>query len=434
MYNFKFADIGEGIHEGQILKWLFKVGDEVKDGDTLCIVETDKVNAEIPSPVNGKIVEIMANVGETIHVGEVLVKIDDGSGTEAETTSDVPMMSDNTNESVSENDGESAGVIGEIEVSNEVIESSNERSTVKGKSSEKVLATPVARKLAKDLGVDINTITGSGTNGRVMKEDIYQAKENKINKPVLRSQVERPQVDVPEIKVTGEVERIPFTRMRKTIAKTMVTSKAIIPHAATMDDYDVTELVKFRKAQKELAAQYGVKLTYLPFVVKAITLALKDYPQFNSSYDQDREELIIKKYINIGIAVDTEEGLIVPVIKNADKLSIFEIAKEVDLIATAARERTLKLDQLQDGTFSITNYGALGQGYGVPIIKHPEVAIFGVGRIKQTPVVLDNEIVIRDIMAASLSFDHRVIDGGDAGRFLSRVKQYLNDPMMLLLK
>lgn len=434
MYNFIFTDIGEGLHEGQILKWLVKVGDEVKDGDTLCIVETDKVNAEIPSPVNGKIVELMADVGETIHVGEVLVRIDDGSGDTNEATADVQMMSDNTNESVSENDGESAGVIGEIEVSDEVIESSNESVQTTTTSTRKVLATPVARKLAKDLGIDINTIQGTGPNGRVMKEDIYQAKENQINKPVMRTQVERPQVDVPEIKVTGEVERVPFSRMRKTIAKTMVTSKAIIPHAATMDDYDVTELVKFRKAQKELAEKHGVKLTYLPFIVKAIVLALKDYPQFNSSYDQENEELIIKKYINIGIAVDTEEGLIVPVIKNADKLSIFEIAKEIDELAVAARERTIKLEQLQDGTFSITNYGALGQGYGVPIIKHPEVAIFGVGRIKKTPVVVDDEIVIRDIMAASLSFDHRVIDGGDAGRFLSRVKEYLNEPMMLLLK
>lgn len=433
MYNFKFADIGEGIHEGTVLKWLFKEGDVVKDGDTICIVETDKVNAEIPSPVNGKIVEIKANVGDTIHVGEVLVVIDDGTG--ALKTDDVEMKSE-SNASLSEGE-ESAGVIGEIEVSNEVIASSDEaKSQSTQETGGKVLATPVARKLAKDLNIDINTVKGTGPNGRVMKEDIYAAKEREVTKPVMRKEPEamRPAIDAPEIKVTGEVERIPFSRMRKTIAKTMVTSKAIIPHAATMDEYDVTELVKFRKAQKALAEANGIKLTYLPFIIKAITLALKDYPIFNSSYDQEREELIIKKYINIGIAVDTEEGLIVPVIKNADKLSIFELAKEIDELATAARNRTIQLDKLQDGTFSITNYGAMGQSYGVPIIKYPEVAIFGVGAIKKTPAVINDEIVIRDIMAASISFDHRVIDGGDAGRFLSRVKQYLNDPMMLLLK
>lgn len=175
MYNFKFADIGEGIHEGQILKWLFKVGDEVKDGDTLCIIETDKVNAEIPSPVNGKIVEIMASVGETIHVGEVLVRIDDGTSQDLN-TADVEMLSDNTNESVTENDGESAGVIGEIEVSSDIIEESHEGNHVqKTIKTTKSLATPVARKMAKDLGVDINTIKGTGPVGRVMKEDILKA-------------------------------------------------------------------------------------------------------------------------------------------------------------------------------------------------------------------------------------------------------------------
>jgi pyruvate dehydrogenase E2 component (dihydrolipoamide acetyltransferase) len=436
MYNFKFADIGEGIHEGQILKWLFKVGDEVKDGDTLCIIETDKVNAEIPSPVDGKIADIMFNVGDTVHVGEVLVKIDDGSGEEdakATATADVDMMSDNTNESISENDGESAGVIGELEVSSEVIESSNETSQAKSTNpNKKVLATPVARQLAKDLGIDITTVKGTGPVGRVMKEDIYKAKESQVNQPK-EAKPAGPSIDVPKINVTGNVERVPLTKLRKTISKNMTLSKQIIPHAGTMDEFDLTKLVEFRKAHKHLAEEKGIKLTFMPFIIKAVTLALKEYPIFNASYDHEKEEIIYKKFYNLGIAVDTPEGLIVPVIKDADQKSIFTIAKELDQIANAARERSLSLDQLQDGTFSITNYGAFGSSYGVPVIKYPEVAILGVGMIEKKPVVVDNEIVIRDIMAVSISIDHRVIDGGDAGRFLMKLKELLNDPYLLLM-
>jgi pyruvate dehydrogenase E2 component (dihydrolipoamide acetyltransferase) len=438
MYNFKFADIGEGIHEGQILKWLFKVGDEVKDGDTLCIIETDKVNAEIPSPVDGKIADIMFNVGDTVHVGEVLVKIDDGTGEgattadETKSTDDVQMMSDNTNESISENDGESAGVIGELEVSSEVIESSTETSKTKsGNQNKKVLATPVARQLAKDLGIDINTIKGSGLVGRVMKEDIYKAKESQVNEKETRPS--GPSVEVPKMNVTGQVERVPLSKLRKTISKNMTLSKQIIPHAGTMDEFDLTKLVEFRKDHKHLAEEKGIKLTFMPFIIKAVTLALKEYPIFNASYDHEKEEIIYKKFYNLGIAVDTPEGLIVPVIKDADQKSIFAIAKELDEIASAARERSLSLDQLQNGTFSITNYGAFGSSYGVPVIKYPEVAILGVGMIEKKPVVVDNEIVIRDIMAISISIDHRVIDGGDAGRFLMKLKELLNDPYLLLM-
>lgn len=420
MLEFKFADIGEGIHEGQILKWLVKEGDIVKDGDTLCLVETDKVNAEIPSPVNGKIVKLMANVGDTIEVGDVLVTIDDGSN-----TSDVNMMSDNTNEVTKENDEESAGVIGELEVSSEVIETSEETST-KDTKTNKVLATPVARKLAKDLGVDINTIKGTGIQGRVMKEDIYKAAQQDKT-------IETPKIEVPKLEFTEEVERVKISKLRKTIAKNMALSKAIIPHTSSMDEFDVTELVKFRKTQKEMALSKNIRLTYMPFIVKAVVLALKEFRIFNSSFDIENEEIIYKNYYNIGIAVDTNDGLIVPVIKNADKLGLLDIAKELQEITEQTRNRTVSLDKLQDGTFTITNYGAGGMSFGVPIIKYPEVAILGIGLITKKPVVVDDEIVIRDILPISMSYDHRVIDGGDAGRFLQRLKEYLQDPMLLLL-
>ncbi len=408
MLDFKFADIGEGIHEGTILKWLVKEGDEVKDGDTLCLVETDKVNAEIPSPVNGKIIKLMAEVGDNIEVGDVLVKIDDGS---ADTDS-------------TKTEEESAGVIGEIEVSSEVIASSYEQESSKTETIGKVLATPVARKLAKDLGVDITQVKGTGIQGRVMKEDIYHAKEVTSTKP---------QFDAPKLEFTEAVERVKVSKLRKTIAKNMVLAKSIIPHTTSMDEFDVTDLVKFRKEHKEMARANNIHLTYLPFIIKAVVLTLKEYRILNSSYDQENEEIIYKNYYNIGIAVDTDDGLIVPVIKNADKLGIFEIAKELKEITTTARERTIALDKLQNGTFTITNYGAGGSSFGVPIIRYPEVAILGIGLITKKPVVLDEEIVIRDLLPVSLSYDHRIVDGGDAGRFLTRLKAYLQDPMLLLL-
>ncbi len=420
MLQFRFADIGEGIHEGQLLKWFVKEGDNIKEGDTLCLVETDKVNAEIPSPIDGKINELCAKVGDTIHVGEVLVKIENG----VENT--LASNDDKKAEEKASRDNEvkeSAGVVGEIEVSNEVIESSGEQHTFLTDSSKKVLATPVARQLAKDLNIDITTITGTGIQGRVMKEDINQAKERKRVLPIEAAKME----------FKEDIERVKISKLRKTIAQNMALSKSIIPHATSMDEFDVSSLVTFRNSQKEMALEKNIHLTYLPFIVKALTLTLKEHRIFNASFDAQNDEIIYKNYYNIGIAVDTDNGLIVPVIKNADQLSIFEIAKEIEMISEGARNRTITLDKLQNGTFTITNYGASGSTYGVPIIRYPEVSILGIGLISKKPVVLNNEIMIRDLMPISLSYDHRVIDGGNAGRFLKRFKEYLNNPMLLLL-
>ncbi len=429
MYDFRFADIGEGIHEGKLLKWMYKEGDTVNEGDTLFLVETDKVNAEIPSPVNGEIVKLMADVGDIIHVGDVVVKIDDVSQTDTESKE---------KEALSE-DEKGAGVVGEIEVSSEVIESSQEGKEAESSTGDKkVLATPVARKLAKDLGIDINTIKGTGPVGRVMKEDIYKAKENSDKnqnvfiQPIGDTFYKAP-VKTPEIKVNGEVERVPISRLRKTIAENMVLSKSIIPHATTMDDFDVSALVKLRKEQKEMVNEHDVNLTYMPFIIKAVVLAMKKFPVFNSSFDEKSEEIILKKYYNIGIATDTPDGLMVPVIKDVDKKGILQIASELESIVDKARNKTISISELSEGTFSITNYGALGSTYGVPVIRYPESAILGIGKIAKKPVVVDDEIVIRDIMPVSLSIDHRIIDGADAGRFLIKLKEYLSNPMLLLL-
>ncbi|KAB3534877.1 2-oxo acid dehydrogenase subunit E2 [Alkaliphilus pronyensis] len=414
MFEFKFADIGEGIHEGKILKWMVKVGDKVKDGDSLFLVETDKVNAEIPSPTKGEIVELIGEEGDTIHVGDVVVKIDDGSeGANTE------------KEAVGEGEEKSAGVVGELSVSSQIIEASNENHTEEVmEQTTKVLATPVARKLAKDLNIDISIVKGTGPAGRVLKEDIYRRKEelNKKGKGFKEAPA-NPSIE----------ERVPLSMLRKTIAKNMVLSKSVIPHAAAMDEIDVTDLVAFREESKETALNEGIKLTYMPFIMKALTLTLKEYPFFNGSYDDEKQEMILKKYYNIGIATDTSDGLIVPIVKDVDKKGIFQIAKEVVKLSDAARNKALNIEELQNGTITITNYGAVGAASGIPVIKHPEVAILGIGKITKKPVVLNGEIIIRDIMAITLCIDHRVIDGGDAGRFLSKFKEYLSNPMLLIL-
>ena len=231
----------------------------------------------------------------------------------------------------------------------------------------------------------------------------------------------------------NQTRRVPITRTRKAIVKAMVTSKSIVPHTVLMDEVNVTALVNFRKEQKELAQSQGAKLTYLAFIIKALTLTMRDFPIFNSSFDHNAEEIIYKNYINMGIAVDTPDGLTVPNIKDADKKSIFELAKEVDNLATAAREKKLQLSQIQGGTFTITNYGSFDATFGSPIINYPEVAIMGIGKILKKPVVVNDEIVIGDVLPISLAVDHRIIDGADAGRFSIKFKEYLTNPMLLLL-
>lgn len=426
MYEFKFADIGEGIHEGNILEWHFKEGDAVKEGETLVVVETDKVNAELPSPVSGKVHKINFQVGQTIEVGQVLVVLDDGTGGAEEVKTEEPKEKASLSE-----EKEPQGVIGEIEVSHDVMASSSEHEAEKpaAKTNQKVLATPVARKLAKDLGVDIQTITGTGANGRVMKEDIEKA----ASKPQTSSQTQtfvQPKVSV---STQGDVELVKITNLRKAIVKAMTFSKQVIPHTVLLDEINVDKLVDLRKQVKNQAAAQEIKLTYMAFIMKAVVLALQKFPWFNASFDQENEQMVLKKFYNIGMAVDTPDGLIVPNIKDANLKSILELASEIQSIGDLTKSRKIQLDALRNATFSITNFGAAGIAAGTPIINHPEVGILGVGKIEQKAVVVNGELTIGYTLPLSLAVDHRVIDGADAGRFLNYLKTLLSDPMLLLL-
>jgi pyruvate dehydrogenase E2 component (dihydrolipoamide acetyltransferase) len=412
MLEFRFPDIGEGITEGVILKWFVEVGQEVREGDSLFLVETDKVNAEIPSPASGTILARFGEVGQTINVGDVVVQIGDASAQSAP-------------EPVAEEDA--GAVVGALETSNQVLAASSEHAVaVNGASRRKALATPAARRLARDLGVDINAVAGSGPAGRVMKEDILQATDGP--KPEAPPQV------APASSAPGQEERVALTTLGKTVARNMALSKREIPHAAVMDELDVTELVQFRQEAKGLAEQEGAKLTYMPFIIKAAALALKEFPVFNAVFAPETEEIILKKHYNLGIAVDTPDGLLVPVIKNADQKSLLQLAREVQDLAEKARQRTLSLEEIQGGTFTLTNYGAVGALSGVPVIKHPESAILGIGTITKKPVVDgDDQVVIRHMLPITLAFDHRFIDGGSAGRFITRLRAYLEQPLLLLL-
>lgn len=444
MYDFKFVDIGEGLHEGQILKWFFKVGDKVKEGETLCVVETDKVNAEIPSPVAGVITKLGAEVGQTIHVGETLVLIDEsGQAVTApaaqpkqEAPKAVPVGEGSATKKV--NDGP-AGVVGAIVVSDEVIASSNEGfensdTPVVTSSKGKVLATPVARKMAADLGVDLTQIKGTGEQGRIMKDDILKASKSGGKAVSSTTSVASAPVSVAMPTFAGDgIKRVKISKLRKAIVNAMTVSNQVIPATTLMVEFDVSKLVALRAAQKASLESKGVKLTYLPFVIKAVTMALKEFPVFNASYDHDAEEIVYKTYQNIGIAVDTPDGLIVPNIKQADTKSIVTLAQEIESLAKASRERTVKLDDLSNGTFTITNYGVAGIQFGNPVIKHPEVAILGVGAIVKKPVVEKDSVVIRDVIHLSLTIDHRIIDGADGGRFLSKVRELLSDPLQIFL-
>lgn len=419
-FHFRFPDVGEGIHEGTIVKWMVQVGDLVQEGDSLAEVETDKVTTEIPSPRTGKILELIGEAGDVINVGDVFVVLD------------VPGEDIDDKSELEEE--ETAGVVGEIIASSELIPPSTEEhlkveSPTKS-TRKRALATPVARKMAKDLGIDINTLIGTGPNGRVMKEDIRRA----ANKKDKAKSDDRPSLQDIEVQVEENVEKVSLTRIRQTIAEQMSNSKFTIPHATAMDEFSIKALVDFRNKYKDKLKNQNTKLTYLPFIIKAALVAMKEFPEFNAQLDLDKDKLILKKYYHIGIATDTERGLMVPVVKNAHHMSLVELAKNIEDVSSRAKKNQIQIEELRGSTFTVTNYGSIGGQFGVPIINYPETAILGVGRAVEKPIVIDGEIGIAPMLTLSLSYDHRVIDGAMAARFLNLIKDLLSEPELLLLK
>lgn len=429
-YEFRFPDIGEGIREGTIMKWLVKEGEIIQEGESLVEVETDKVTTEIPSPKTGKVLELKFEEGDIVEVEQIFVVIDiEGD------VSDLPADEVILKEKETLEEEETAGVVGEVIASSELIPPSKEGQVEVEKEiiKKKVLATPVARQMAKDQGVDIQKIQGTGPNGRVMKEDILKAKEA-VSKPKL--EIEKPK-EAPKKQIVSEeenVERIPLTRIRKTIAEQMSKSRFTIPHTTAMDEIDITTLVEFRNKFKDRLKEEDIHLTYLPFIIKAVVKVLKEFPEFNSSYDEENDELVLKHFYNIGIATDTDRGLMVPVLRDADKKSVIDIAEEIKDLSQRAKNNEIQLHELRGSTFSVTNYGSIGGLFGIPIINYPESAILGIGRIVKKPIIKDDEIAIAHVLPLSLSYDHRIIDGASGARFLNLISKLLMDPEILLLK
>jgi pyruvate dehydrogenase E2 component (dihydrolipoamide acetyltransferase) len=399
--EFKFPDVGEGIHEGTIVKWHVKEGDVVKADQTIVDVETDKAVVELPAPASGTILKINFHEGTLVNVGETLVVIGE-PGEKVVITPAQPKPEAPKAAAPATHAEPSAPAWAGM-----------------------ALATPSTRKLAREMNVDITKVKGTGPAGRITDEDVKAA-------GTAQPQAS-PGVTAPEAIKTAEGDvRIPLSGIRKTIAERMSYSKTHIPHACGMDFADVTKLVAVRERERHIFEQ-EVHLTYLPFVVKAVTIALRKFPSFNAHFDNERNELIAKRDINIGLAVETPEGLIVPVIKNADRRSMVELAGEIERLAEAARTKKLKLDEVRGGTFTITNIGSIGGFFSTPIIDPPEVAILGVHRIKDLPLVVNGYVVARKVMGLSICFDHRVVDGAIATEFMNVVKQHLEDPDLLLV-
>jgi pyruvate dehydrogenase E2 component (dihydrolipoamide acetyltransferase) len=432
-YEFKLPDIGEGIHEGEIVKWEVKEGDEVKEDDVLCEVQNDKAVVEIPSPVDGTIKKLHIEEGTVTTVGTVIITFD----TDAE-----PPEEDESEEEEEESTEEKKEDKSE-EKSKEKSEEKQEQTESAEEVDEnaRVIAMPSVRKYAREQDVNIRQVRGSGKNGRVMREDI-DAFASGDQKPAASEEASQEETKKEEKQpvaayepAEGESEtREKMSGMRKAIAKAMVNSKQTAPHVTLMDEIDVTALVEHRKQFKPVAQEKGIKLTYLPYVVKALTSAVREFPALNTSLDDSTEEIVHKHYYNIGIAADTEKGLLVPVVKNTDRKSIFKISDQINDLAGKARDGKLASEEMKGASITITNIGSAGGQWFTPVINHPEVAILGLGRISEKPVVKDGEVVIAPVLALSLSFDHRIIDGATAQHALNHIKRLLNDPQLLVME
>lgn len=419
-YIFRLPDVGEGIHEAEIVGYEVKVGDQVKADQTIIKIETDKAVVTLPAPADGKVLEIPHKPGDTVSVGDPIIileteKVIEEAVSEAEKPAAMP--------------AETAAP--PVEIKREKVFEE------KPAAPRRVLATPHTRHLARELGVDISTVTGTGSRGRITDDDVRRAiKEAPAPPPKIPRAAavsHEPSTLGFDFEKYGQTRREPLKGVRKRIAEVMVRSYSTIPHVSHADEADVTDLIEVIKRQKSMAEQRGVKLTITAFITKAVVSALQTFPDVNTSLDEESGEIVYKDYYHIGIATDTEQGLMVPVVKDADKKTILQIAKNIQDLATKARNREIDLEDLRGGTFSITNPGGIGGIHATPIIQHPQVAILGVLAARKKPVVKDDQIVIRTMMPLVVSFDHRLLDGATMARFMNHIIDLLSDPMKMLV-
>ncbi len=461
MFEFKLPDLGEGIHEGEILKWHVAAGQPVQEDAPLVDVETDKAAVTIPSPRGGKVVNLAGKAGDTVLVGQVLVVIDDGVPAAAPASAAAPAPAATVAAAPQPAMPAPAPAPAPPAPPAPVAPAAARPAAPR----RPVPAAPATRRLARELGVDLDLVPPTGPGGRVTPDDVQRfaaagapapaaaavgagaAAEALAAPPSETRAVAEfaahaasaiPLLDIeplPDFAHWGPVEREPLRSIRRKVARKMVTSMILVPHVAHMDEADVTLLEEFRRREKtRREGQPGGKLTLLAFVVKAVTAGLRAAPAFNASLDPFREEIVYKRYYHLGIAADTGKGLVVPVIRDTDRKSIIQISAEIEALAERARAGKLEVEEMRGGTFTITNVGPLGGTALIPTINYPEVAILGMGRVQEKPVVRDGQIVVRKILPLTLAFDHRIADGADAARFVAEMVRQLSDPNLLLLE
>ncbi len=432
MQEFKLPDLGEGMQEAEVVEWLVKAGDTLKLDQTMLKVETDKAVVEIPSPVAGRVSEIRVQDGQVAKVGDVLVVFENVTTTNGGSATTPQRFTS----------GSAAIQSASIPTPNPVSQTPA--------TKQRVLAAPAVRKLAFELGIDLEKVTPSHPNGRVSIEDVRSYVEQDrassllpTSSPALveEKEAEQPVSQAPstliqriEQPVTpAQDEREPLKGLRKRIAEHMERSWRIIPHATAFDEVDGGTLATLREALKPIAEKRGVRLTYIPLLIKLLIPLLKEFPIFNASLDEESREIIYKRSYHIGVATASPEGLLVPILRNADHLTLMEIASNLEHLIEGAKKRTLSLSELSGSTFTLNNVGSFGGSTGTPIINYPEVAILAVGRLQDKAVVQQGTVVVRSMMPLALSFDHRLIDGAMAGAFLARFKELVENPQQLML-
>lgn len=421
----KLPELGEGVTEGELVKWLVKIGDSVKADQPVAEFMTDKATVEVPTPAPGVIKELKMKVGDMVKVESTILILASTSGATAAPHASITPAAPASAPSANLAAAKSTAVT-----------SAAPTSTIFPPVADtRVLATPATRRLAREMNIDINSISGTGLAGRVTREDVTtNANVGSVAaKPALAGTM-----TIPKPAYTGPAgaleERVAIVGIRRKIAENMQKSKSIIPHFTIMDEANVTDLVKLRESLKDFAEKNGTKITYLPIVIKAMVSTIREFPMFNASIDDAASEIVYKKYFNIGFAADTPNGLVVPVIKNADQKSILDLSKEILDLSKRARDGKLKPDEMKGACITVTNIGSIGGTYATPVINHPEVAILGMYKIDEKPVIRNGQLAAIKVMNFTVTADHRLIDGAVAARFLRAFMDRIENPARLMME
>ena len=425
--EFRLPDLGEGIDQGDVVRILVSEGDSIEVDQPVIELETDKALVEVPSSIAGTVASVNVKNGDSISPGTVIIAVD------ASQASDPPEAVQESRASDERVQPPPTDAPAELQAPSGPVNAgtTDETPTAPETAQVTVPAAPSVRRFARELGVDLRQVPGSGAGGRITRDDVKSYVQSSLNEAASVGPVVAP--DLPDFTRWGHVERQPLPGVRRTIAQNVGTAWAQVPHVTQFDRADVTDLEAFRRRHRAGTEARGGKLTPTPFVLKACVSALKAFPQFNASLDLAAGQLILKQYYHVGVAVDTERGLLVPVIRDVDRKDIFELAVQLDELAGRTREGRADLKELQGGTFTVTNLGSIGGTSFTPIVNFPEVAILGMGRSRQEPVVHDGRIEPRLIMPICLSYDHRVVDGADGARFTRHLVESLEDPERMLL-